>query len=504
MKHIYSLLSVLLLSCAILVYGQEPAMTIKTLAVSGTNFYFHLSSHTPDVKVTVDFGEGTTPKEFTLGNDTLTEIRGTTAADQTIKVYGNAESLLSLRCPDGYFITSIDVSKCTTMQAIHCDNNELREIDVTNIPSLIYLSLRASKLTAIDVSKNPNLKYLYLSSGYTIESLDVSKNPELELLNISDCRTIKSLDVSKNLKMISLSCDACPITEIDVSNLTELQSLVTSYTFIESLDVSKNTKLTSLYCSVSNRYDKYIRSLDITNLPDLEILFCSGQKLTELDLSKNTKLKSLFCSNCLLSSLDLSNCPELLEISLFSNYFTFATLPVLDLGFYVYSPQKKISVPQNIKTGEEFDLSDQLLVDGNMTKYKWKTKAGKALQQYTDYIVSEGKTTFLKTQSDSVFCEMENSFFPGLVISTTNVHIEQGSGIDNASMSTTQVFAEDNTINISVVESCRAMVFDISGKMISEKQLQAGNNQIVVSQPGVYFVKINNSKNTDTHKVLIK
>ena len=70
-----------------------------------------------------------------------------------------------------------------------------------------------------------------------------------------------------------------------------------------------------------------------------------------------------------------------------------------------------------ISTGTVLDLGSEYLVNGNYTVYTWKTQSGTTLQTGTDYNISNGKTVFLNTQADSVYCEMTNTTFPGFISS---------------------------------------------------------------------------------------
>ena len=151
---------------------------------------------------------------------------------------------------------------------------------------------------------------------------------------------------------------------------------------LTSLDLTSNTGLWELDCS-----NNLLTSLDVNT--SLFLLYCWNNRLTNLDVSKNTQLALLICHN---------------------NQFTFATLPTSIPT--VYAPQSPIYIEKTLSTGEEVDLSSQLTVNGNTTVYTWKTKSGATLVQGTDYSLTDGKTVFLKSQADSVYCEMTNATFP--------------------------------------------------------------------------------------------
>ena len=54
-----------------------------------------------------------------------------------------------------------------------------------------------------------------------------------------------------------------------------------------------------------------ISSLDVSNNPNLRRLFFIGNQLTSIDISNNTKLECVFCDGNQLTSLDFTNNPLL-------------------------------------------------------------------------------------------------------------------------------------------------------------------------------------------------
>lgn len=65
-----------------------------------------------------------------------------------------------------------------------------------------------------------------------------------------------------------------------------------------------------------------LTSLDVSRNPELTTLYCSGNKLTSLDVSANSKLEILMCPNNQLTSLDVSGCTELGLLTCFRNSLT--------------------------------------------------------------------------------------------------------------------------------------------------------------------------------------
>lgn len=135
-----------------------------------------------------------------------------------------------------------------------------------------------------------------MCSYHKISSMDLSQNVALKSLSCSN-NQLTHLDLSANTALISLWCGHNLMTTIDVSNLPALEVLdVVSY-YLTELDVSHNPKLRHLYCGTSSQ-------------------------LTALDLSANTKLEYIHLNDCAVSTLDVSNCLDLVELRCQNNKLT--------------------------------------------------------------------------------------------------------------------------------------------------------------------------------------
>ena len=122
-------------------------------------------------------------------------------------------------------------------------------------------------------------------------------------------------------------CGSCSITELNISNCKQLQTLQCDNNQLTSLDVPNNPDLTSLFCNNNNlefltaascnslqvlhcHYNKLSR-LELSGCPALNILKCERNQLTELDLSDNPNIQYLTCTLNQLTSLDVSHLDDL-------------------------------------------------------------------------------------------------------------------------------------------------------------------------------------------------
>ena len=116
----------------------------------------------------------------------------------------------------------------------------------SNIDSITYLSMNGVSivdLTGIeDFSELRQLQVL----GTQLTSLDVSSNTKLRVL---DCGWSKLTSLNLGSSGISeLWCDSNYLSNLDVSQCYQLDTLICGINQLTTLDVSNNTSLTNFYC----------------------------------------------------------------------------------------------------------------------------------------------------------------------------------------------------------------------------------------------------------------
>lgn len=368
-------------------------------------------------------------------------------SDGSVKVYGSKTLITFLYCPM-VSLTGLNVSNCENLEMlscygnglsvldltknsklyyIDCGHNVLSELDLTQNPALLYVDCQDNRLKSLDITKNEELLYLYAQTNFEMGNIDFSHNKKIREILAYGSTNMTSLDVSNNLDLLRLSVDQTGLSTLDLSKNTELLILNIGLTKITSIDLSKNTKLRELYLDQRSPYEYRHKTLDLSNNPELIRLFASDNDFTELDLSKNPKLQSLFINGNNLKNLDLSNNQEVIELMIRNNNFTFNTLPLAydALNNYSYYPQKEMAVNKELSIEETLDLSKDIydsehettvtvyLTDSN-SPYGSSTR----LTEGTDYTYDKGVITFLKAQSDSVYCTFRNDKYPGLELKT--------------------------------------------------------------------------------------
>ncbi len=165
----------------------------------------------------------------------------------------------------------------------------LRELDLSNVPRLTELCCCGNnELTQLDLSNVRELAQLVCEEN-RLTKLDFSNVPELSLLRCYD-NQLTELDLSNVPKLAELVCGGNQLTKLDLSNVPRLAGLWCAYNQLTELDLSNVPELACLICEGNQ-----LTELDLSVLPELTELNCSGNKITELDVRQNRKLKVLEC-----------------------------------------------------------------------------------------------------------------------------------------------------------------------------------------------------------------
>lgn len=105
-------------------------------------------------------------------------------------------------------VTSVDLSNNTLLEQLYVGHQgsfgcqyQIKELDVTHNPNLVYLFASSNALQNIDLSNNPKLSDLRLKGNY-LTSFDYSNNPGLYSVDISqNCLDFATLPLNPNFPM---------------------------------------------------------------------------------------------------------------------------------------------------------------------------------------------------------------------------------------------------------------------------------------------------------------
>ncbi len=271
------------------------------------NFKNALLNHDPvidtsgDGEISVQEAEAVT--KLTLNRQDITNIEG-------IAFFENITSLNL----DRNRLTAVDISNNTKLQKLDLDYNQLTEIDLSSNVNLNFLFLSFNQLTEIDLSNNANLINVNLGIN-NLTGIDLSNN-NIYVLSLG-ANNISEIDVSQNTNLSSLSLASNALTTVDVSKNVNLTSLLIGGNNLTAIDLSQNTKLTDLNIAHNN-----LTAIDLSTNTVLNRLGINGNEISTLDVRscainsisfhKNPNLATVYMTGQPLEeSISLKNCPAL-------------------------------------------------------------------------------------------------------------------------------------------------------------------------------------------------
>ena len=414
--------------------ASEPVITL-TAEVDGAERTFQFGSAVEgENKISIDWGDGTIVEGATLSgiyddwNVYATPVVGTPKGNGEIKIYatGDINYFEGVSKVDGPGITTLDVSKATELIEIYADGNKLATIDVSMLSKLNKLLLNNNSLTEMNLT--PSLTTIEVNEN-NLTSFDGSELPALSTLRING-NPLGTLDVSGMPALKSLYAVNCGLTSITVGALTTPKA----------------------YISVNNNL---LETLDVSEATGLEngSLFAMGNNLTEVKLP-DVKVKA---------------------VNISKNKFTLATIPATaNVGTLTYAPQQDMAIEDIEKT---IDLSSQnnlvgFAAEAQPTVYTWYAEDGTALAAGTDYTEEAGKFTFIKEQTQKVYCTMTTEALPKFtganIFKTVAVTVKSvDTGIDN----------------VEAAEEFTGDIYSVDGKLIVR------NASVSTMAKGLYIVK---------------
>lgn len=231
------------------------------------------------------------------------------------------------------------------LTALDCSNNQISELDLTQLPNLTSLNCSGNPLLSLNTEALPQLMYLYCnncfgqsqSRSYVDGTLDLSENKQLIVLSCDENQlsnlilpetstlvdiycsdnNLKILDVSKNTGLSQFHCSRNQLIELKLPKTQTLKEVWCNDNKLTSLDVSGNTTLERLTC-----HDNDLDELDISTNTGLQILECQVNQLKTLDISKNISLTALYVGFNSLSDINVSMNKALESLSCEYNQLT--------------------------------------------------------------------------------------------------------------------------------------------------------------------------------------
>lgn len=288
-------------------------MALDVVMINSTNFpdanfRNYLLSRYPDGYLTqYDIANATSLSVYSKGIANMKGIEFFTELKE-LRCWGNSFTSLDLYfntkltyldCAPNSNLTSLYLSRCSELQTLICYSTGLTSLSVCGKPYLTMINCNNCTSLKFIYCYNDNLTTLNVTGCTALERLECYYNYNLEeITGLGDCTAITYLD-----------CEDCAISNLDPVDLM--------------------TNLEMLYC----RNNK-ISTLTLNNKPNLSFVRISGNpNLTTLRCSGNSQLSSVYIYDCPalesawinmnnLSSLDLSGCTSLKNLSIWQNHIS--------------------------------------------------------------------------------------------------------------------------------------------------------------------------------------
>ena len=173
-------------------------------------------------------------------------------------------------------------------------------LDLKDFINLERLDCYENRITSLNLANNKNLTYLNPSSN-PISNLDLSQNEKLTEIHFSYGQT-SSIDLSKNKNLTFVNFNNNLLRDLDLTNNLNLATVHVYNNKLTSLKITNLKKLRVVACHMN---PKLTGSLDLSNCPDLINLNCAFTDIERLELN-NPKLYLLYCQGSRIAELDLS------------------------------------------------------------------------------------------------------------------------------------------------------------------------------------------------------
>jgi Leucine-rich repeat (LRR) protein len=311
-------------------------------------------------------GDNTALSQLFLRNNDLTALNlsgltGLTSLD----VRSNNLSDLNIQNGTNTIITNFQATDNPNLTCITVDDVAYSTANWTTIDAQTSFGNIYCRYTAIP---DANFESALNSLGYddisgdgqvptalieVVTNLDIPSLSIADLTGIEDFTALTFLNVNNN-----------SLTNLDVTNLVNLEGLLISTNNLATIDLSTLTQLTRF----QGRFNTYT-SLDFSNnllLDDLNV--DNNPNLTTLNISQNTLLQFIDISDCAIANLDFSGLMNLLELDASNNLLTtvdFTDNIQLTDVYLSGNPVTMVNV-SNLSSLQYFDAFDAQLTSLNI------------------------------------------------------------------------------------------------------------------------------------------
>ncbi len=277
------------------------------------------------------------------------------------------------------FLSQLDLKYNTNLQTLDCFVNEISELDLSFNNQLIHVNCIRNNLISLNLKngynsilselfayENPNLLCIqvdnaseaysnpyWLKNAFAVFSEDCS-SCDIEMTYIPDNNFEQALI---DLELDNVLNDSVPT--IAVKNLTSLNVFSKNITDLSGIE--DFAALEELYC-----YNNQISEINLSDNTNLKVLQVQNNSIYNLDLTSNVQLTLLDCSHNNLINLDLSANILLIDLYCYNNY-----LIDLDLSLNPFVGRINATHNQltglNLQNGNNYNMTIDIWQNTNLT-----------------------------------------------------------------------------------------------------------------------------------------
>lgn len=167
------------------------------------------------------------------------------------------ENLVNLNMNSVNYSGMLDLSINTSLEYLDCSNNNIDELNISDVKGLINLNASNSNLNSIDLSTNNSLVSINLSNN-SLTELNIVSTRDLTDLFVSS-NNLSNINLSGLTSLVNVDLSYNNLTKIDVKDLDQLNSFNLSNNQLVELDIRNGNNIN-------------ISSFDATN----NMLICIG------------------------------------------------------------------------------------------------------------------------------------------------------------------------------------------------------------------------------------
>jgi hypothetical protein len=402
----------------------------------------------------------------------------------------------------GYSTSFIDLNG-NILESV--DTNNDGEISISEAQNIEHIDFYYLPFTNVEgLQFFTNVKSIYsLNSILTSFSLPELVNLEkLTLEAASGQQTLTSFDVSGNLNLKILELNTASASTIDLSNNITLRELrISSGSTITNLNLDNlgNLRKFSYYGNLST-----LDLSDCIKLIEISIGFSTAQdiQLSAIDLSNQPLLANLYISNTQITSLDLSNNVNLDYVYVPGNLLQSINFGGISYVRTLYCENNQLT-SLNLNNFQNLDLLS--CANNNLIELKIKNFA------FEDYIDFSGNPNLAYVCCDAeqeVYIQnqaLSYGNFDAVVDSSCESNGILGVGLTNTVDNTITIFPNPtkNYLTVSATAAIENVeIYDYNGRLIRTFKNVSEKIDVTNMQAGMYFIKANSDEGFVTGKFI--